>query len=133
VFQEEALCYSSTLWATLKPEYYPWPNIGPDSVAGIFSPGVVIFKDDWDHNFLDLAIEERRVVSIITVAAPNNQTLTEDGKNFKAPFVLDNLRGKIRLIYRMAAQYTVLGTYPALCEAQVYADLSPRCFGMWSL
>jgi uncharacterized protein (TIGR02452 family) len=24
--QEEALCYSSTLYATLQPRFYPWPN-----------------------------------------------------------------------------------------------------------
>ncbi|THX05476.1 hypothetical protein D6D13_07141 [Aureobasidium pullulans] len=43
--QEEALCYSSTLYQTLKPEYYPWANTGLSSVAGIFSPGVVVFKE----------------------------------------------------------------------------------------
>ncbi|THV06383.1 hypothetical protein K435DRAFT_773334 [Dendrothele bispora CBS 962.96] len=111
--QEEALCYSSTLWTTLRPEYYPWPNVGPKSVAGVFSPGIVVFKDDLDHDCVDLAVEERRVVSVITVAAPNNPPLTEDEKNFKFEFVLDNLRGKIRLVYRMAAhngaQYLVLG------------------------
>jgi hypothetical protein len=33
--QEEALCYFSTLYATLKPERYPWLNMGAASCAGI--------------------------------------------------------------------------------------------------
>ncbi|GLB43317.1 putative uncharacterized protein conserved in bacteria (DUF2263) [Lyophyllum shimeji] len=111
--QEEALCYSSTLYATLKPEYYPWPNVGQGSVAGIFSPGVVIFKDDLDHGCAELAPSDRRVVSVITVAAPCRPALTEDLSTFKDPSVLEDLRGKIRLVYRMAAhnqqQYLVLG------------------------
>ncbi|KAF5334864.1 hypothetical protein D9758_014277 [Tetrapyrgos nigripes] len=111
--QEEALCYSSTLWPTLKPEYYPWPNVGPKSAAGVFSPGIVIFKDDLDHDCVNLPNEERRVVSVLTVAAPRGPLLTEDGKNFKKPSVLEDLREKIRLVYRMAAhnegQYLVLG------------------------
>ncbi|KAJ7080730.1 hypothetical protein B0H15DRAFT_743299, partial [Mycena belliarum] len=66
-FDEEALCYSSTLYATLKPKYYlqyPWPNLGPGSVAGVFSPGVVVFKDDLAHHCADLPPEDRVVVSL---------------------------------------------------------------------
>ena len=54
------LCYSSTLYETLKESYYPWSNLGPGSVAGIYSPGVVIFKDDLDHNCVDLSEAEAR-------------------------------------------------------------------------
>ncbi|KAF5332229.1 hypothetical protein D9611_008174 [Ephemerocybe angulata] len=102
--QEEALCYSSTLYATLKKEYYPWPNVGPDSIAGVYSPGVVIFKNDMDNNCRDLELNERRVVSVITVAAPRHRPLTSDGLNFKQPSYLEDLKGKIRLVYRMAAR-----------------------------
>ncbi|TFK23225.1 hypothetical protein FA15DRAFT_688005 [Coprinopsis marcescibilis] len=111
--QEEALCYSSTLYETLKLSYYPWSNVGPGSVAGVFSPGVVIFKDDLDHGCRDLASEEREVVSVITVAAPRGPTLTKDRQSFRVPSVLEDLRGKIRLVYRMAAHngqsYMILG------------------------
>ncbi|TFK39528.1 hypothetical protein BDQ12DRAFT_681931 [Crucibulum laeve] len=111
--QEEALCYSSTLYRTLKECYYPWPNVGPGSIAGVFSPGVVIFKDDLDHDCKDLTVEDRRVVSVITVAAPRWRKLTEDNESFQNPSDIDDLRGKIRLVYRMAArhgqQYLVLG------------------------
>ncbi|KAJ3486807.1 hypothetical protein NLI96_g3984 [Meripilus lineatus] len=101
--QEEALCYSSTLYATLKEEYYPWPNLGPGSVAGIYSPAVVIFKDDLDHNCVDLSPQERQVVSVLTVAAPRGPRLTRDRTAFKYPQDLEDMRGKIRLVYRMAA------------------------------
>ncbi|KAJ7621056.1 hypothetical protein FB45DRAFT_1032322 [Roridomyces roridus] len=101
--QEEALCYSSTLYVTLKPEYYPWPNYGPGCVAGIYSPGVVIFRDDLDHRCEELSLEDRRVVSVLTVAAPAWADLTEDETTFADPQVLGWLREKIRLVYRMAA------------------------------
>ncbi|KAK7453524.1 hypothetical protein VKT23_011804 [Stygiomarasmius scandens] len=111
--QEEALCYSSTLYITLKRDYYPWPNLGPGSIAGIYSPGVVIFRDDLDHKCLELPQEERRIVSVITVAAPRCPDLTSDWKDFAKASDLEDLRGKIKLVYRMAAhngqRYMVLG------------------------
>lgn len=82
-------------------------------MAGVFSPGVVVFKDDLDHECADLPVEERRVVSVITVAAPRWRVLTPDQSAFKNPSDLEDLRGKIRLVYRMAArhgqQFLVLG------------------------
>lgn len=114
--QEEALCYSSTLYPTLLPSYYPWPNTGPGCVAGIYSPGIVVFKDDLDHWCLDLGEEEVRVVAVLTVAAPRGPKTRrgEDGEEaIRDEKVAEELRGKIRLVYRMAAgngkEYIVLG------------------------
>jgi len=98
------LCYSSTLYPTLKPSYYPWPNLGPGSVAGVFSPSVVIFKDDLDNDCKDLAKDKFAIVSVITVAAPRAPELSEDRLSFKHASDLEDLRGKIRLVYRMAAR-----------------------------
>jgi hypothetical protein len=98
------LCYSSTLYETLKPSYYPWPNLGPGSVAGIFSPSVVIFKHDLDNDCKDLPKNKRAVVSVITVAAPRVPDLTADKLAFERASDLEDLRGKIRLVYRMAAR-----------------------------
>ncbi|KAK0480060.1 hypothetical protein IW261DRAFT_1335808 [Armillaria novae-zelandiae] len=113
--QEEALCYSSTLYHTLSEAYYPWPNIGPGSVAGVYSPGVVVHRDDLDHELVEFPREsEKRIVTaVLTVAAPHSPQLTKDRQRFADPSVLEDLRGKIRLVYRMAAsngkEYIVLG------------------------
>lgn len=101
--QEEALCYSSTIFATLRPEWYPWPNTGPGSCAGIFSPDVVVFRDTIDNGLVELSAEERHIVSVITVAAPCLPKLTEDGERFAVASDLRDLREKIILTLRMAA------------------------------
>jgi hypothetical protein len=109
------LCYSSTLYITLKKSYYPWPNLGEGCVAGVYSPGVVIFRADLDHACVELPHGERCVVSVVTVAAPARAELTPDRQAFKSPATLEYLREKIRLVYRMAGhngqQYLVLGMY----------------------
>ena len=113
--QEEALCYASTLYSTLKEEYYPWENLGPKSIKGIYSPAVVIFKHDLDHDCVDLTPEERRVVAVLTVAAPCGPRLSPDRQTFQREEDVECLRGKIRLVYRMAAhngkEYVVLGKH----------------------
>lgn len=137
LFQEEALCYSSTLYATLQESYYPWPNLGPGSVAGVFSPGVVVFKDDLDHECVELAPEERRVVSVLTVAAPRWPAVNSDRRTLKNQKDLEDFRGKIRLVYRMAAhnsqQYLVLGALLLLRILRLRADVYYSGDGMWSV
>jgi uncharacterized protein (TIGR02452 family) len=102
--QEEALCYSSTLYATLKPEWYPWRNVGPESCKGIFSRDVVVFRDTLDDDCVDLPAH---VLSVITVAAPCQPLLTEDGENFAKESDLVDLRERILLVLRIAAMNKV--------------------------
>jgi uncharacterized protein (TIGR02452 family) len=102
--QEEALCYSSTLFATLKQEWYPWSNTGEGCIKGVFSGNVVVFKDTLENKCVDLAEEERVVVSIVTIAAPRRPKLTEDKKEFKHQRVLEEFRDKVRLVLRCAAR-----------------------------
>jgi uncharacterized protein (TIGR02452 family) len=101
--QEEALCYSSTLYATLKPEWYPWPNLGPGSCAGIFSPDVVVFKDTLDNDCVELPEQRRSVLAVITVAAPCSPKLNSDGEGFAKENDLEDLRERILLVLRVAA------------------------------
>jgi uncharacterized protein (TIGR02452 family) len=81
--------------------------MGPGSAAGIFSPAVTIFRDE---NFTNLAPADRRIVSVISVAAPR---FRREADAFSKPNELLDLRQKIRLIYRMAAHngktFLVLG------------------------
>jgi len=98
--QEEALCYSSTLYITLKEEWYPWPNLGPGSDAGIYSPAIVIFKDDLDHSCVDLPVDKRETVAVLTVAAPRHPKVLDD--RFANSSDLHDLREKARLVCRMA-------------------------------
>jgi uncharacterized protein (TIGR02452 family) len=100
--QEEALCYSSTLYATLEPKYYPWSG-----TAGIISPDVVVFKDTLENGCVDLPSKQRHVVAVFTVAAPCLPGVTEDGEDFSQEAVLQgvltDLKEKILLFLRMAA------------------------------
>jgi hypothetical protein len=119
--QEEALCYTSTLYATLREVWYPWPNLGPGSAAGIFSPGVVVFKDDLDHGCIDLPVLERRVVSVMTVAAPRTPKLTSDGTRLAREEDLEDFKAKMRLVYRMAG---VNGKTALILGARAYLSYS---------
>lgn len=141
--QEECLCYSSTLYATLNPACYPWPNLGPGSTAGIFSPSVVVFRDTFDNDLAELAHTERFVVAVMTVAAPMNPQLTEDGEGFRNEADLGDLREKVRLVLRMAAGNSVTdlvlgamgcGAYrcpPTLVAREMKAVLAESEFTGW--
>jgi hypothetical protein len=53
------LCYSSTLFATLRQEYYnpSWTNMGLGSDSGIFSLAVKIFQDE---NLNNLPLQRKK-------------------------------------------------------------------------
>ncbi|KIK66651.1 hypothetical protein GYMLUDRAFT_192613 [Collybiopsis luxurians FD-317 M1] len=136
--QEISLCHFSTLVHTLtQPDtisHYPWPNTGPGSVVGIFSEGVVIFREPLnmkkDKGFLDLLedssqgyynsrfapflpLASRKVMSVISVASPRYPRCSPDGSDFAEQGVKEELKEKVRLVLRIAGmhgkRYLVLG------------------------
>lgn len=71
--QEEALCYRSTLYATLKKGFYPIR-----AREAIYSPSVVIFRENAKkgHAFLDLNQPGKLpVMAVVSIAADNNPPL----------------------------------------------------------
>ncbi|KAK3203265.1 hypothetical protein GRF29_112g751347 [Pseudopithomyces chartarum] len=135
--QEEALCYSSTLYATLKSEWYPWPNTGPGSCAGIISPSIVVFRDTLDNGLAEFDPAQRHVLSVLTIAAPCLPRLTGDKKQFADENDLKDLRQKILLTLRMAAHNGVtnlvlgaMGCGAYRCPPGVVAEEMKRAIEM---
>jgi hypothetical protein len=73
----------------------------------------VIFKEDLDHSCVDLPVDKRETVAVLTVAAPRGPRVLNG--RFVSDSVLHDLREKIRLVYRMAGhngkQTLILGVY----------------------
>jgi uncharacterized protein (TIGR02452 family) len=101
--QEEALCYSSTLYATFNPAWYPWPNMSLGSCAGIVSPDVVVFKDTLDNECAEFEENQRHVLTVLTIAAPCGPAVTGDRQDFAKKSDMTELSDRIVLILRMVA------------------------------
>ena len=71
----------------------------------------MIFKDDLDHDCVDLEVDKRETVAVLTVAAPRGPRISND--KFVKDSDVHDLREKIRLTYRMAGhngkQVMILG------------------------
>lgn len=126
--QEESICLSTTLYPTLNPMWYPRPNTGVSSVHGIYSPGVVIFRDP--TTLQELPSSEHHVISVLSIAAPHRRPLLDDGAftTFADPADLLTLRRKIRFFLRTAAmnghERLVLGAWGCgshACPAELVA------------
>jgi uncharacterized protein (TIGR02452 family) len=105
--QEEQLCYRSTLSCTLKPAYYPLPDIEPkksNAISLVFSPQVAIFRTARPNYTLYSDLPHPRdpdIVSVLTVAA--NDLRSCDRNSPYDPVVREIMRDKIRLLLRVAA------------------------------
>jgi len=100
--QEEALCYSSTLYSTLRAEWYPWDN---KLAAGIWSPGVAVHRDTLANACGRLPADDTVVLGVVTIAAPRCPAVTGGRKvgEFRDRATADSLREKTRAVLRMAA------------------------------
>ncbi|KAI4249435.1 MAG: hypothetical protein L6R42_008989 [Xanthoria sp. 1 TBL-2021] len=103
--QEEALCYRTSLYFTLKHRFYPMAD-----KAAIYSPTVVVIRDSLakQHGLLDLSkTDDLPVVSVVSMAAlrdPSIQQRVSDGQETYAdPADRELMRAKIRMVLRVAA------------------------------
>lgn len=87
----------------MNPAYYPWRNIGPGSASGIYSPGVVVYRDTLPKQCELLPEDDVVVLGVMTVAAPRAPRLTANRTEITDPKIADDLVRKVRAIYRMAA------------------------------
>jgi uncharacterized protein (TIGR02452 family) len=101
VAQEEALCYRSSLYFTLKHRYYPIPEEG-----AIFSPRVLVIRDSMSngHDLMDLRIPANLpVISVVSAAALCQPRVKKDGNGamvYASARDRDMMRKKMRAILR---------------------------------
>ena len=114
--QEEALCYRTSLYRTLKLRHYP---LG--SKEGIYSPNVMVIRKNMKdgHGLFDLREPKYLpVISVISVAAVCRPRIDTDAQGTKSYSNITDqklMQEKIRLILRMAIRYKhtqiVLGAF----------------------
>ncbi|CAI7649298.1 unnamed protein product [Penicillium glandicola] len=75
--QEEALCFRSTLAATLHQRFYPLSKFG-----AVWSPNVVIFRDEVATGCRIYKPAEMFTVGVVSLAAIRRPFLTPDRSNF---------------------------------------------------
>lgn len=104
VAQEEALCYRSSLFFTLKVRYYPIPEFG-----SIYSPRVVVIRESMarGHRLYRLDQPEKLpIVSVVSVAAQCEPRVVTDGENkerYAKAQDRETMKEKMRVILRTAA------------------------------
>ncbi|KAL8672162.1 MAG: hypothetical protein Q9168_003361 [Polycauliona sp. 1 TL-2023] len=105
IAQEEALCYRTSLYFTLKHRFYPMAD-----KAAIYSPTVVVIRDSLakQHRLLDLSsVDDLPVVSVVSMAAlrdPAIQRRVGDGRETYAHSAdRERMKAKIRMVLRVAA------------------------------
>ncbi|KAL8780701.1 MAG: hypothetical protein Q9213_006347 [Squamulea squamosa] len=103
--QEEALCYRTSLYLTLKHRFYPMAE-----KAAIYSPTVVVIRESLEkqHRLLDLErLDELPVVSVVSMAAIRDPSVVKrvsDGReSYAHPPDRELMRAKIRMVLRVGA------------------------------
>ncbi len=153
--QEDALCYSTTLFWTLEQwrENYPWRKAGvmqrndrnSGQCSGIYSPKVVIFKDELANDCKALPPKDWKTVSVLSVAAlacpPLTPVTTRDSKHrdsqemvLKSSNDLKIIQERWRMILRMAAHHghsvlvlAALGCGVWKCPSKQVAEILKTC------
>ncbi|OSS53053.1 hypothetical protein B5807_03070 [Epicoccum nigrum] len=98
--QEEALCYRSSLYRSLRRRFYPIP-----SLSVIHTPSVLIIRSPTaaGHKLYTTPASDLPVTSVISVAALRHPHLTPDEKAFASAGQRAETKRKIRASLRVAA------------------------------
>lgn len=94
--QEEALCYRSSLYFTLKLRHYPMPDL-----SAIYSPTVLVFRNNSNngHTLMDLRVPaDLPVIGVISAAAVCQPKLT---KNASGDPIYANASDQLLMIRKM--------------------------------
>ena len=101
--QEETLCYRSTLYATLYPNYYPMGE-----VAAVYSPTIVVFREPVSRGYkvmkaLTTDPNSLPVVAVISIAAIDRPRLTNTNPpKYKNAADRELMKEKMRNVLRIA-------------------------------
>ena len=126
--QEEALCYRSSLYRSLRRRFYPIP-----SLSVLHTPSVLIIRSATaaGHKLYTLPASDLPVTSVISVAALRHPHLTPDEKAFASAGQRAETKRKIRVSLRVAATNghtkLVLGALGCGVFANPPADVA-KCF-----
>ena len=130
--QEEALCYRSSLFFTLKPRYYTIPEEG-----AIYSPKVLVFRESEKdgHDLMDLrdpaSLSVIAVVSVAAVCLPPLITTGSGRKTYRSDrerkLMIAKMRVILRTMCRNRHRNIVLGAFG--CGA--FANPAEEVADMW--
>ncbi|KAL1966823.1 hypothetical protein VTN77DRAFT_3788 [Rasamsonia byssochlamydoides] len=124
--QEEALCLRSTLAVTLKPSYYPLPPLG-----AIWSPGVVVFRDEVVNDCRVFEPVERFVVSVVSVAGLRRPRLSEDEQDYRLLQDVETMENKIRQMLRIMATNQITHCVLGALGCGVFGNPPKRVAGLF--
>lgn len=102
--QEEAMCYRSSLFFTLKYKFYPMPEAG-----GIYSPTIVVIRANRSsgHGLMDLSKpDDLPVFSCVSVAAIQGPAIEKDAggnERYRRAGDREIMKEKMRVVLRIAA------------------------------
>ena len=148
--QEDALCYSSTLWPMLEmhKEKYPWRKVvgrekNKGECAGIWSPNVVVFRDELAKECAVLEKKEWVTVGVVSVAALACPPVVPDHDakrrargemRLKLERDVETLKERVRMVLRMAASngksvliLAALGCGVWKCPPRQVAEIFTEC------
>lgn len=103
--QEELLCLRTTLYPSLRENYYRLPELGV-----IYTPDVLVFRD---ANCTNLSKSERYFVDVVSGVMIRAPDTTEVGKyaDPRDEMIIQKMRALIRVLVAKGARRVVLGAW----------------------